>query len=71
MFENPIIIRCCYLFDHDRAELQKPEDDDPTPEEAQQIAFEYQPQLFKRDTLPEELKPVWDRKMAERSNVKK
>ena len=70
MFENPIIVNSCWLFDNNRDELEKPEEDDPTPEEAQQIVFEYQPQLFKRDTLPDELKSVWDRRMSERSRLK-
>lgn len=66
MFENPIIVRCCHLFDQDRDALQRPEDDDPTPEMAQQILFEYQPQLFRRETLPEKMQAIWDRKMTER-----
>jgi hypothetical protein len=70
LFENPIIGESIYQFDFDKDKLEKPEDDDPTPERAQEIAFEYQPQLFKRETLPKELQPIWDRRMAERSQLK-
>lgn len=69
-FENPIIGQSIWLFDHNRNALEQPEDDDPTAEDAQRIAFDYQPQLFKRDTLPKELQGVWDRRMAERERLK-
>jgi len=65
LFENEIIVNSTYLYDYNIPKLEAPEPDDPTPERAQQIAFEYQPQLFKRETLPKELQAVWDRKMNE------
>lgn len=67
LFENSIVMQSTDDFDNDRDTLEAPEIDDPTPERAQEIAFEYQPQLFKRDSLPVELQGIWDRRMAERS----
>jgi hypothetical protein len=67
LFENEIIVTSTRLFDTDRDQLEAPEADDPSPEMAQEIAFEYQPQLFKRESLPVELQSVWDRRMTERA----
>lgn len=69
MFENSLILDSITAFEKDKSALEQPEDDDPPIKRAQMIAFEHQPQLFKRDTLPEHLKPIWDRKMAERKVV--
>lgn len=71
MFADTFIKECTDLFDSDRALLEKPEDDDPSPERAQEIAFDYQPQLFKRDSLPEHLKGIWDQKMNELNRLKR
>lgn len=70
MFENELIIHSINAFESDRQSLEDPEPDDPTPERAQMIAFDHQPQLFKRESLPEYLKSVWDRKMNERRRLK-
>jgi hypothetical protein len=67
LFENEIIINSTYLFDYDIPKLESPEPDDPSPERAQEIAFEYQTQLFKRESLPKELQPIWDHRMAVRA----
>ena len=69
-FENPIVAYSVNLFETNKEELEKPEDDDPSPEKAQEIAFEYQPQLFKRDSLPKDKQAIWDRSMAERERLK-
>lgn len=70
IFENPFILECINQFQKDKSLLEQPEEDDPSAERAQEIAFEYQPQLFKRESLPEHLKPIWDRKIAERKRLK-
>lgn len=70
MFENTLILRSIKAFEKDKHELEAPEPDDPSPERAQMIAFEYQPQLFKRESLPDHLKPIWDQKMNERRRLK-
>ena len=64
--EDNIICNSVYIFDTNKESLCIPEDDDPSPERAQEIAFEYQPQLFKRETLPPDKQIIWDKKMAER-----
>lgn len=66
IFESSLILNSIYAFEKDKSSLEQPEPDDPPIEQAQMIVFEYQPQLFKRESLPEEMKPIWDRKMAER-----
>lgn len=71
LFENSLIAQCCWEFDNDRGTLEKPEEGDPPPQIAQEILFEFQPQLFKRESLPPELQPIWDRRMAERARIKK
>lgn len=70
IFENKMILECINQFDLDKSALEAPEPDDPSAVKAQEIAFEYQPQLFKRDSLPEHLKCVWDRKIAEKNKKK-
>lgn len=70
LFENNFINECILQFQKDKSVLEQPEEDDPSAERAQMIAFDYQPQLFKRESLPEHLKPIWDRKMAERRRLK-
>ena len=62
--ENEAIRKCIYMFQHEREALEAPEDDDPPPEKVQEILFEYQPQLFRRDSLPEELRHIYDRKIS-------
>lgn len=66
MCENKAIAESIFNFIYNRDLLESPESDDPSPERAQQILFEYQPQLFRRETLPDEMKPIWDAKMAQR-----
>ena len=68
--ENETILQSIWLFENDRERLEKPEEDDLTPKKAQEVLFEYQPQLFRRDTLPAELRGEWDRRMAERDRLK-
>jgi hypothetical protein len=73
LFENPLIKSYLDLFDQNKEMLCEPEPDDPTAERAQEIAFEYQPLLFKRESLPEHLKSYWDKakrekEMKEREN---
>lgn len=70
LFENEFVTQCTKTFNENKHLLQQPEPDDPSPAQAQEIAFEYQPQLFKRETLPENKKLIWDRKMAERKRQK-
>lgn len=67
MMENETIVISMHDYENNKERLEAREEDDPTPEEARLIVLEYQPQLFKRETLPPELQGVWDRKMAERS----
>ena len=67
LFENEFVTQCTKTFDENKHLLEQPEPDDPTPEKTQEIVFEYQPQLFRRETLPEEKKHIWDRKMIERN----
>lgn len=69
LFENEFIVKCTNTFDLDKSLLELPEPDDPTPKEQQEIVFEYQPQLFKRETLPEDKKHIWDIKMASRKKI--
>lgn len=70
MFENEFIVWCTETFDLDKTILEAPEDDDPTTERMQEIVFEYHPQLFKRESLPEHLKGKWDYRMNERRKLK-
>lgn len=64
--ESSEIQESIFKFINDKSSLESSEPEDPTDEEAQRLTFEYQPQLFKRDTLPDELKSIWDAKMSER-----
>lgn len=50
-------------FENKRWKLEKPEEDDPSPQVMQEILFDYQPQLFKRNTLPVQKRAIWDQKM--------
>ena len=61
LLESSLIANSVYLFEHDRKTLEKPEPDDPSPERAQEIVFEYFPLLFKRDTLSSEKQAIWDK----------
>lgn len=70
MFENKFVIECVEQFEKDKAALEAPEPDDPLPQRAQEIAFEFQPQLFKRESLPAHLKPEWDRRMRELKKIR-
>lgn len=64
--ENKVIAESIYDFLINREKLEAPEEDDPSSQRIQELLFEYQPQLFKRETLPNELKSIWDVKMAQR-----
>lgn len=66
MLENKEVLESIHKFENKRGELLADDPRDPTPEKAQQILFEYQPQLFKRETLPFEMRAIWDKKIAER-----
>jgi hypothetical protein len=64
------VLDSIHAFEHDREFLERPEEDDPSPERIQEILFEFQPQLFKRDTLPEGKRAIWDRRMKEKNQEK-
>lgn len=66
MLESSMVCRSVHLFDTDKESLCAPEPEDPTPEECQEILLEYQPQLFRRESLPEDKKAIWDRAMQQR-----
>ena len=63
--ENQEIEKYIHFFQFDRSELEKPEEEDPSPEKIQEILFEFQPQLFKKETLPEHLIPIWEKRVAQ------
>lgn len=69
--ESEIVCYSIYKFENDRESLAAPDDSDLSPEQAQEVLFEFQPQLFKRDTLPEHKKIIWDQKMRERELAKR
>lgn len=68
MLENQFIWESIEKFKTNREKLEEPEKDDPSPSEVQRILFEFQPQLFKRETLPKELQVIWDVKMKLKRN---
>lgn len=68
--EDPFILECIYRYINDPLSFLEPDEYDISPEKARDILFEFQPQLFKRETLPDDLKPIYDKKMAEKSKPK-
>lgn len=68
--DDPFILECIHRYINDPVSFLEPDEYDISPEKARDILFEYQPQLFKRETLPEHLKPIYDQKMAERAKLK-
>ena len=69
--ENKHIFDSVFAFINNREALEAPDVDDPNAKESQRILFEYQPQLFRRETLPDDMKSVWDIKMKMRDNEKR
>ena len=64
--ENDVVQQSVYLFTKMFKQLSEPFPDDLTGEQAQDVMFEMYPLIFKRDTLPDDKKHIWDRAKAEK-----
>ncbi len=68
---NEIILESIYMFRKKFYELSKGFPDDLTGEEAQEVMFDLYPLIFKRETLSEERKKIWDKAKSEKDEKEK
>jgi len=68
---NKLIAESILAFETNREALEAPMEDDPSPFRAQEILFEYYPQLFKRETLPDHMKAIYDAKRSSKAALSK
>lgn len=66
--EDDTIQQSIYLFRRRFAELSAPDPTDLSGEEAQNILFEMYPLVFRRETLPEYKRHLWDKAKAEKES---
>lgn len=64
--ENQVIKQSIYLFQRKFFELSQPHPQDLTGEDAQNVMFEMYPLIFKRETLPENKRYLWDKAKSEK-----
>lgn len=64
--ENDVIQTSIYMFSRRFLELSSAHRDDLTGDEAQAVMFEMYPLIFRRETLPDDKKHLWDKAKAEK-----